>query len=274
MESLDCLDLLARKLPPLALRQLAQPHGTVCNAMQPLHLEPERLGDAAHDALPPFGDRQLDFDRPADGAYARLHDPDGATLDHDPLRQSGPDRRDFGAVYAEPIGARYLVPRVREPVSRCAIRRQEQQARSHDIQPSNVRETRDLGEKAEYGAPPLRIGAADDVADGLIERDPGGAGGAADGTAVHRDALRVGIDAHADRRLLAIDTHAARADQILRFAARRDARARHGALQAHQGHSGSSTGVGRRRATDSSSSRGRSSRSFSPRISRNEGVVP
>src|SRR2546422_11600284 len=70
---------------------------------------------------------------------------------------------------------------------------------------------------------------------------------------------------------ISIHADAARADQRLGFAARRHARARQGALQAHRRHSGS-VGAGGRSATDSSSSRGSSSRSLSPRISKNGGV--
>ncbi len=61
--------------------------------------------------------------------------------------------------------------------------------------------------------------------------------------------------------------------EILGLAAGCHARTRQGALQAHQHHSGSA-GAGGRSATDSSSSRGSSSRSLRPRISRNCGVVP
>ena len=161
-----------------------------------------------------------------------------------------------------------------EPVGCVTIRRQQQQARRHDVQPSNVRESRHLGEEVEHGTPPLRIRATDDIADRLVECEPGGPRGGADGAAVHRDPLHAGIDAHPDCRRCAVDADAPGTDQVFRFAAGRDARARQSALQAHQCHSGSSTGVGRRRATDSSSSRGKSSRSFSPRISRNDGVVP
>src|SRR5207253_885020 len=88
-----------------------------------------------------------------------------------------------------------------------------------------------------------------------------------------RYALAQRIHAHADRGHGAVHAHATRADQVLGLAAGCHARTRQGALQAHQHHSGSA-GAGGRSATDSSSSRGSSSRSLRPRISRNCGVVP
>src|SRR5256886_16129809 len=132
--------------------------------------------------------------------------------------------------------------------------------------------SRHLGEEIVYRAPPLRVAAADDIADGLVEREPGDRAGA-HGPAVDSDALPPGVDAHAERRDLAVHAHAARANQLLGLAPRRHARARQGALQAHHRHSGS-VGPGGRSATDNSSSRGSSSRSLSPRISKNWGVVP
>src|SRR5256886_4589664 len=124
--------------------------------------------------------------------------------------------------------------------------------------------SRHLGEEIVYRAPPLRVAAADDIADGLVEREPGDRAGA-HGPAVDSDALPPGVDAHAERRDLAVHAHAARANQLLGLAPRRHARARQGALQAHHRHSGS-VGAGGRSATDNSSSRGSSSRSLSPRI--------
>src|SRR2546429_33587 len=92
---------------------------------------------------------------------------------------------------------------------------------------------------------------------------------------VHRHALPRRVDARAERSHGAVHAHAAGADQVLGLAARRHACARQGALQAHQRHPGSAAGgAGGRSATDSSSNRGSSSRSLSPRISRNCGVVP
>src|SRR5207302_479195 len=68
-------------------------------------------------------------------------------------------------------------------------------AGGHDVRPTNVREAGHLGEQPEHGAPPLRIGATDDVADRFVEREPSGARRAAYGTAVDRDLLGIGIDA-------------------------------------------------------------------------------
>src|SRR5439155_1338645 len=169
MQSLDGVDLARREPAVLPLLQPSQPHRPIRHAVQPLDLEPERLGEAPHDALAPLGERELQFDAPPGRPLAELRHPHGPAVDS--------------------------------------------------------------------------------------------------------DALPPGVDAHAERRDLAVHAHAARANQLLGLAPRRHARARQGALQAHHRHSGS-VGAGGRSATDNSSSRGSSSRSLSPRISKNWGVVP
>src|SRR5439155_4264 len=114
--------------------------------------------------------------------------------------------------------------------------------------------------------------AAHYIADRLVEREPGHRPRPY-GTPVDSHSLAQRIHAHPDRGHGAVHAHATRTDQILGLAAGRHARTRQGALQAHQRHSGSA-GAGGRSATESSSSRGSSSRSLRPRISRNCGVVP
>src|SRR6266545_3396770 len=278
MQSPDRFDLPAGERAPAALGQPAQPHRAVRDAMQPLDLQPQRLGHAAHDALPPLGQRQLDLDRLSRRLSRRpraeLLDAHRASIEHDAPREPRAHVPGAGAVHAEPVGARDRVARVHQPMGRPSVRREEQQARGHHVQSPNVRETGHLGEEVEHGAPPFGVGATHDVAQGLVECQPGGARGGAHRPAIHGDALAVGIDAQPDGGGIAVHPHPPRADQVLGLAPRCDARARQGALQAHQTHSGSSAGVGGRRATDSSSSRGSCSRSLSPRISRNGGVVP
>ena len=111
------------------------------------------------------------------------------------MRQRGPDSGTVRAVHTQPVGAGHLVARMHEPVGRRAVSCQEQEPGGHDVQPTNVREAGHLGEQPEHGAPPLRIGATDDVADRFVEREPSGARRAAYGTAVDRDLLGIGIDA-------------------------------------------------------------------------------
>src|SRR5204863_398482 len=62
MQSLDGVDLARREPAVRPLLQPPQPHRPVRDAVQPLHLEPERFGEAAHDALAPLGERELDLD--------------------------------------------------------------------------------------------------------------------------------------------------------------------------------------------------------------------
>src|SRR5207237_4858985 len=88
--ALDCSDLLPGELPPMALGQLAEPDRAIGYTVQPFDLETQRFSDAAHDPLPPFGQRQLDLDRLRLRPYARLDDAHGPAVDHDPLREGGP----------------------------------------------------------------------------------------------------------------------------------------------------------------------------------------
>src|SRR5207247_747458 len=192
MESLDGLDLLRRGPPVLALGESPQTHRSIRHAVKPLDLQPQRVGQPPHDALPATREGELYLD----------------------ARSGGPP------------------PRGRAP--------------------------------------------AHHVAHGIVERKPR-EGCRAHRPPVHRHALPRRVDARAARSHGAVHAHAAVADQVLGLAARRHACARQRALQAHQRHSGSAAaagGAGGRSATDSSSSRGSSSRSLSPRISRNCGVVP
>src|SRR2546422_7055511 len=64
MQSLDGVDLARREPAVLPLLQPSQPHRPIRHAVQPLDLEPERLGEAPHDALAPLGERELQFDAP------------------------------------------------------------------------------------------------------------------------------------------------------------------------------------------------------------------
>src|SRR6266540_5328308 len=87
MQSLDRSDLLPGELAPVALGQLAEPDRAVGHAVQPFDFETQRFSDAAHDPLPPFGERQLDLDRLSLRPHARLDDTHGAPVDHNPLRE-------------------------------------------------------------------------------------------------------------------------------------------------------------------------------------------
>src|SRR5438045_4391852 len=109
MQSLDCSDFLPGELPPLALGELAEPHGAVGDAVQPFDFEIQRFCDASDDPLPPFGQRQLDLHRLALLPHARLDDTHGAPIDDDPLRERATNRGRIGAVHAQPVGARHLV---------------------------------------------------------------------------------------------------------------------------------------------------------------------
>src|SRR5437016_3906774 len=108
LHPLDCVDLLSCQFAPLALGQLAEPDRAVGHAVQPFDLETERFCDAAHNPLAPFSQRQLDLDRLPLRPHARLDDAYGPAVDHDPLREGGPDRAGVRAMHAEPVGAGHL----------------------------------------------------------------------------------------------------------------------------------------------------------------------
>src|SRR5207302_738954 len=81
-------------------------------------LEPERLGEAPHDALAPLGERELQFDAPPGRPLAELRHPHRPTVDRDRAPES---RRNLGrrpAVRPQPVGARHREARVHEPVRR------------------------------------------------------------------------------------------------------------------------------------------------------------
>src|SRR5207248_2551089 len=160
MQSLDGVDLARREPAVRALLQPPQPHRPVRDAVQPLHLEPERFGEAAHDALAPLGERELDLDAASHRPHTELRDPHRATVD----RNRAPERRRHlgrrAAVRPQPVGARHGEARVHEAVRGRPVRRQQQQPRGHHVQPSHVREARHLGEELVHGASPLRVAAA------------------------------------------------------------------------------------------------------------------
>src|SRR5439155_225865 len=107
MQSLDRSDLLPGELAPLTLRQLAQPHGAIGDAVQPFDSETERFRNPAHNPLPTFGQRQLDLDRLALRPHARLDDVYRAAVNRDFLRariDAHPDRR-RRAVHTHAAGA-------------------------------------------------------------------------------------------------------------------------------------------------------------------------
>src|SRR5207237_10758114 len=115
LHPLDCFDLLSCQFAPLALGQLAEPDRAIGHTMQPFDLETQRFSDAAHDPLPPFGQRQLDLDRLPLRPYARVDDAHGPAVDHDPLREGGPDGGSVSAVHAQPVAAGPLVTRMPAP---------------------------------------------------------------------------------------------------------------------------------------------------------------
>src|SRR3989441_548644 len=291
MQSLDGLDLPRREAAVFPLGEPSQSHGAVGDAVQPLHLQAERFGDAPHDALASLGERQLHLDAPAPSppsppppppppsyphpaarprpALERAHRP---PVYHDAALQRRLHLGGRAPVNAQPVRARHLEARVRQPVGGRPVGRQQQQPRRHHVQASNVREPRNVGEEVVDGGPPFGVAAGDDVADRLVEREPG-RGRSPHGAAIDGDPLAVEVDAHPEGRDRAVHAHAAGANHLLRLASGGHARARQSALQAHQRHSGSA-GAGGRGATGSSSSRGSSSRSLRPRMSRNCGVVP
>src|SRR5438094_206095 len=61
MQSLDLADLVWGEGAVPAFGQLPQAHGTVRDAVQPFYLQPQLLGEAAHDALPSLRERHLDL---------------------------------------------------------------------------------------------------------------------------------------------------------------------------------------------------------------------
>src|SRR5439155_10825314 len=72
---LDGLDLPCGEPPPFPLGEPPQAHWPVGHAVQPLHSESQRFGEPAHDAVPAFGQRQLQLHAPlrrtrADGRHA------------------------------------------------------------------------------------------------------------------------------------------------------------------------------------------------------------
>src|SRR3989442_6510490 len=273
MQSLDLADLVRGERAVPALWELPQAHGAVGNAVQPLHLQPQLLGEAPHDALPPLGERHLHLDASTGRSHPARHDAHGAVVDDDAAGEGALHRLRLQPVRAKPVGAGHGETGVHEPVRGRPVRRQQQQARRHHVQASNVREAGHLGEEVEDRGPALGVPAAYHVPERLVEPQPGPAG-RANSAAVHGDALALRIDRLAQNSDRAVHLHAAGADQLLGLAPGGHARARQGALQAHQRHSCSSAGAGGRTATDSSSSRGSSSSPFKPRISRNCGVVP
>src|SRR5207245_7026644 len=105
MQSLDGLDLAGREAAAARFGKPAQLDGSVGDAMQPLDLEPEGLRQAAHDAMAPFGERQLDFHGAGPAPNAKLRDPDGAPLDHDGPREGGVHRARVQPMGSEPVAA-------------------------------------------------------------------------------------------------------------------------------------------------------------------------
>src|SRR5947199_10467794 len=59
MQSLDGLDLASREPPVFPCRPTPAPHRPVGYAVQPLDLEPQRLGQPAHASLAPPARRDL-----------------------------------------------------------------------------------------------------------------------------------------------------------------------------------------------------------------------
>src|SRR3989440_6648382 len=106
MQSLDGVDFVRREPAVFPLPEASQPHRPVGYAVQPLDFEPQRLGEAAHDALAPLGEGQLQLDAPPGRSQAGLRHPHRPTVDRD----RAPERRhDFGrgaAVRPQPVGAR------------------------------------------------------------------------------------------------------------------------------------------------------------------------
>src|SRR5438105_3861205 len=93
MQSLDGVDFVRREPAVLPLPEASQPHRPVGYAVQPLDFEPQRLGEAAHDALAPLGQGQLQLDAPPGRSQAELRHPHRPTVDRD----RAPERRhDFG----------------------------------------------------------------------------------------------------------------------------------------------------------------------------------
>src|SRR5438876_10277509 len=160
MQSLDGLDFVRGEPPVLALDQAPEPHRSVGDAMQPLDLESQRLREPPDDALAAFGEGDLDLDAALHGPHPKVHDPHRAAVDRRGSREGGAHLRRAVAVDPEPVGAGYGEARVHQPVRRCAVRGEEQQPRRHDVQASNVREPRYVGEEAVDGPAPLRVPAA------------------------------------------------------------------------------------------------------------------
>ena len=111
-----------------ALRKLAQAHGAIGNAVQPLQLQPQLLGEAPHDALPPLGERHLHLDATTGRSHAARDDAHGAIVDDDAAGEGALHRLRRQPVRAKPIGPGHGKTGVHEPVRRRPVRRQQQQA--------------------------------------------------------------------------------------------------------------------------------------------------
>src|SRR6266851_1935714 len=264
MQSLDPLDLARGERAVGALSEAAEAHGPIRDAVQPFHLQAQLLGQAAHDPLPALREGQRHFDAAprsataaaAHFAHARLYDPDRPSVDYHTAPQSGTRLGGGPPVYAKPVGAGHRVARVHEAVRPPAVGGEQQQPGGHDVQPSNVREARHIGEEVEDGASPGGVAPAHHNADRLVEGEPcRRTDWGLYGPTIHHEPLAVRIDTLAHRGDHAVHPHPTSADQIFGFATGGHTCPRQGALQAHQGHSGWA-GAGGRSATDSSSSRG------------------
>src|SRR5438445_543266 len=103
MQSLDGLDFVLGKPPVLALGQSPEPHRPVGNAVQPLDLESQRLGEPPDDALAAFCKRDLDLDAALYRAHPKVHDPHRATVDGRGSRQGGAHFVHAAAMDSRPV---------------------------------------------------------------------------------------------------------------------------------------------------------------------------
>src|SRR2546426_12493130 len=126
MQSLDGPDLAGREATAVGFGEPAELDGPVGDAMQPLDLEPQRLRQATHDAVAPFGERELDLDPAWYAPHAEARHAHGTPLDHHGPREGSVHRRRLQPVGTEPVRTRHGEPRVGEPVRRGPVGREEQ----------------------------------------------------------------------------------------------------------------------------------------------------
>src|SRR3989442_6788816 len=164
MESLDGLAVLRREAPVLALGESPQTHRSIRHAVEPLDLQPQRVGQPPHDALPALREGDLYLDARSGGPNPRVEHPHGTAVDRGGARQRGPQLPRAEPVRAQPVRPRHRVPRVHQPVRRRPVRRQEQEPRGITSSPPTDVNPGNLGGKAEAGRRPPRSAPATTLA--------------------------------------------------------------------------------------------------------------